>query len=116
MIYNKYFMLILSLFILFSAIFKYKNDRLIRTLGITIGASATLVSIGAILTEILPNHKETIKRLMELPIYILVILMLILITTYAWKMRKDPEKKIAAYGWLVMIVLSVIGMIVVIFF
>lgn len=116
MIYNKYLILILSLSILYSAIFKHKDDRLMRVLSITIGASGTLVSIGAILTGILPKQKEIIKRAMELPLYILVILIFILITAYAWRMRKDPEKKAAAYGWLVVMVLCVIGMIVIIFF
>lgn len=116
MIYNKYFILILSLSILYSAIFEHKDDRLMRVLGIIIGAGGTLISVGAILTGIFPNHKETIKRIMELPTWLLGIPMLILITAYAWRMRKDPEKKAAAYGWLVVMVLSVIGMIVVIFF
>ena len=113
MIYSMSLVLIFAICLLYFYIFKYKGEQLMKLIGIVIGISGVLTAIALILENKYYFMKSRIRNLVGPPIFILLAIMFILITLYALKMRKNPERKLAAYFWLATVVFSIILVFVV---
>lgn len=102
-----YLILLAGIYLIYSSIFKIKNDLSLRLLGLALAIDGILISIARILS-IIP--------ILRYPIYVFGIVWYIILTYKVWKVRKDPKKKFAAYYWLIgMPCIIVIAVLMVLF-
>ncbi|MFX0559924.1 hypothetical protein TEPIDINF_001336 [Tepidibacillus infernus] len=110
--YNPYFVLIITLPMFYFFIFKVKNDRLLKAIGIIISIGAILASIGTILEGKYPSHETLIENIFVVPIFVLIITMFILLFIKGWKLRNNPESKALVYVGFGTFILTIVVVIV----
>ena len=87
-----YILLAVSIFGIFIMIFKIKGNFAFRLLGVVLCINGILICLAKILS---------IQHVLNYPIGILGVLSYAILTIMAWRVRKVPGKKFAAYYWLI---------------
>jgi len=87
-----YFLLAAFILGILIMIFKIKGNFTFRLLGVVLCSNGMLICLARILS---------IKHIFNFPIGLLGIVSYIILTNMAWRIRKVPKKKFAAYFWLI---------------
>ncbi len=89
---SNYFLFLVGVGAILIGIFKIKNEVSFRLFGILSGIEGILISLAG-LTQF--------KQVLNYPIAAIGVIIFIILTYKAWKIRKIPGKRVGAYYWLI---------------
>ena len=105
----QYLILVFSILLLYYYLFKFKYDRLMKMIGIIISIGGIISTIGKILEDKFPLHESLISNILAIPIFTLILIMFVMLTIKAWKLRNNPKTKTLVnigFGSLLFVVLG----------
>lgn len=111
--YNKYIVLISSIYYLYFIIIKYKENQNLKIAGIMASVGGIITAISMILEDEFGLSRSRIGKFTEIPLYVVVFIMLLMITIYAYNNRKNPKEKLKVYSYFGFLIFSTIVIIVV---